>query len=265
MSWQATAWAVRQKTGSAARKVLLLVLANYADEHGVCWPSQETLMAETELSADTIQRQTKVLKAAGLLDAVRRRRKDGTWPSLHYQLNLSGGPSSIPQNAARSEVAMPHCAAHHAALTTSTMPQALRHEPSIEPPSEPPIVADDAREPLISKPAMELAEQLLVIAGHDPKFWPPGWCGAPMRVQTWLNSGWAADIIIAATRAVASRKTGPPAASVQFFEKAIAEEIARQNRPVPEISHAQADDLYRPAKGNAYARIAASLSQSSRD
>jgi hypothetical protein len=77
--------------------------------------------------------------------------------------------------------------------------------------------ADDAREPLINKPAMELAEQLLVIAGHDPKFWPPGWCGAPMRVQTWLNSGWAAEIIIAATRSVASRKTGPPAASVQFF------------------------------------------------
>jgi hypothetical protein len=265
MSWQATAWAVRQKTGSAARKVLLLVLANYADENGVCWPSQETLMAETELSADTIQRQTKALKAAGLVDTVRRRRKDGTWPSLRYQLNLSGGPSSIPQNAARSEEAMPHPAADHAALTTSTMPQSLRHKPSIEPAYKPSEVAADAREPLIGKPAMELAEQLLVIAGHDPKFWPPGWCGAPMRVQSWLNSGWAAEIIIEATRAVAARKTGPPAASVQFFEKAIAEEIARQNRPIPEISYAQTTGDQRPAKGNAYARIAASLSQSSRD
>jgi hypothetical protein len=35
--------------------------ANYADESGVCWPSQETLKVGTELSEDTIQRQTKQL------------------------------------------------------------------------------------------------------------------------------------------------------------------------------------------------------------
>jgi hypothetical protein len=52
MSWQATAWAEKQVTGSPARKVLLLVLANYADEDGICWPSQETLAKGTEQSLD---------------------------------------------------------------------------------------------------------------------------------------------------------------------------------------------------------------------
>lgn len=83
-----------------------------------------------------------------------------------------------------------------------------------------------------------------------------------MRVQTWLNSGWPPELIIAATKAVAARKTGPPAASVQFFEKAIAEEIARQNRPVPEISDVQAPSANRSRpQGNAFARLAARLGQ----
>jgi hypothetical protein len=100
-----------------------------------------------------------------------------------------------------------------------------------------------ARDPLISKPALDLAEQLLVIAGHDPKFWPPGWCGAAMRVQTWLSNGWPPEIILAATKASAARKTGPPAASVQFFEKAIAEEIARQAAPLPIVEIRSAETL----------------------
>jgi hypothetical protein len=45
MSWQATAWGQRQTTGSSGRKALLLVLANYADDQGICWPSQENRVA----------------------------------------------------------------------------------------------------------------------------------------------------------------------------------------------------------------------------
>jgi hypothetical protein len=142
MSWQATAWAVRQKTGAASRKALLLVLANYADEHGVCWPSQETLKAETELSEDTIQRQSKILKTLGLVKIIRRPRKAGTWSGLLYQLNLSVETSTMPQGAVRSEAGsfstMPHPTGDHAALTTSTMPQALRHKPSYLEPSNKP-------------------------------------------------------------------------------------------------------------------------------
>lgn len=88
---------------------------------------------------------------------------------------------------------------------------------------------------LVGPEASELAEKLLVIAGHDPAFWPPGWCGAPLRVQTWLNQDWPPEIIVAATQSVVSRKRGEPAASVQFFEKAIAAEVARQAQPLPVV------------------------------
>lgn len=103
--------------------------------------------------------------------------------------------------------------------------------------------ADVARASLVSKPATDLAEQLLVIAGHDPKFWPPGWCGAPMRVETWLAQGWKPEIITAAVRGAAARKKGAPAASVQFFENAIAEEVARQAAPLPIVQIKQADPI----------------------
>ena len=94
-------------------------------------------------------------------------------------------------------------------------------------------VADDARKPPSS--SFELAEKLLVIAGHSTEFWPPGWCGAPNRVATWLAQGWQPEIIVAAVTAAAARKHGAPANSVQFFEKAIAEEHARQAAPLPQV------------------------------
>ncbi|WP_375161856.1 helix-turn-helix domain-containing protein [Bradyrhizobium sp. RDT46] len=112
---------MRQRTGSSSRKVLLLVLANYADDLGICWPSQKTLQVETEMSVDTIQRQSKVLQEMGLIRITRRRRKDGTWPALLYQLDLSSTAHAIP-----------HGAANHAAMTTLTIPQSLRHKPSSE-------------------------------------------------------------------------------------------------------------------------------------
>lgn len=124
-------------------------------------------------------------------------------------------------------------------------------------------VADDARGSLISPEAMNLTENLLAIAGHDPKFWPPGWMGAPARVQTWLSNGWRAEIIVAAVRGAAARKRGPPANSVQFFENAIAEEVARQAAPLPKVEVREAEKLT-VTHGTNYDRSAHSLTASLR-
>lgn len=131
--------------------------------------------------------------------------------------------------------------------------------------SQKPAAADARAGSLITKPAFELSNKLLVIAGHDPAFVPPGWCGAPMRVQSWLNQGWHPEIILGAVKGVMARKTGPPA-SVQFFEGAIVDEIARQSRPLPEIPDVQGSSHHRPRpQGNPYAVIAARLGQSAGD
>lgn len=55
MSYQATAWAVKQKTGSPSGKSLLMALANYAGECGECHPSIATHAEDTEQSEQSEQ------------------------------------------------------------------------------------------------------------------------------------------------------------------------------------------------------------------
>lgn len=103
-----------------------------------------------------------------------------------------------------------------------------------------------AREPspgICGKEAADLAERLLVIAGHDAKFWPPGWCGAPLTVKKWLDAGWKPEIILAAVTGAAGKKRGDPANSIQYFEKAIAAEHAAQAAPLPVIEIRQPEKL----------------------
>ena len=146
MSWQATAWALQQETGSAATKLTLLGLANYADQHGICWPTQERLASETEQSVDTVQRRIKKLVALGLVRVERRQGTRGQWSGRIYYLNMSVAEMTKPQKAVRpkQEGRAPQptspCRTEngdHAALGPTTMPQALRYKPSIEPILEP--------------------------------------------------------------------------------------------------------------------------------
>ncbi|MCK1417630.1 helix-turn-helix domain-containing protein [Bradyrhizobium sp. CW4] len=102
MSWQATAWAMRQRVKPPASKLLLLVLATYADKHGICWPSQETLADDAGMSLDTIQRHTKKLKDRGLLSITRPPTRRGQWQTFVYQLSMSA-PEAGPQNAYQSQ------------------------------------------------------------------------------------------------------------------------------------------------------------------
>ena len=136
MSWRATAWAAKQRTGLPGAKLTLLALASYANGEHVAWPSQETLAANTEQSADSVQRHIKLLESAGLISIERRPGKRGQWPSLVYRLHVTE-----PHGAARDHAAVCGTAPsrkytpHRAANDPSTVPQALRHEPSLEEPS----------------------------------------------------------------------------------------------------------------------------------
>ena len=54
MSWEAQAWAAKQKTGSSSRKLLLIYLASFADANHECWPSQKRIAEETEMDRKTV-------------------------------------------------------------------------------------------------------------------------------------------------------------------------------------------------------------------
>src|ERR1035437_10308782 len=100
MSWQATAWAINQTTGVATCKLLLLTLANYADDTGCCWPSQETLSKDTEQSVDSVQRQLRKLEKLGLVRKVERPMGPGRWAGRTYFRNVTVAEMSKPQSAA---------------------------------------------------------------------------------------------------------------------------------------------------------------------
>lgn len=72
MSIVALAWAKQQKTGSPARKAVLMVLADFADEDGKAWPSVRRIEEDTELSERTVRTAIKELKKAGLINIVHR-------------------------------------------------------------------------------------------------------------------------------------------------------------------------------------------------
>ena len=97
MSWQATAWAAKQVTGSASNKLTLLALANYADHRGICWPTQETLARDTEQSVDTVQRRLKSLVKLGLVRVETRPGGRGQWDGRKYHLAMAYTKAGDPQ------------------------------------------------------------------------------------------------------------------------------------------------------------------------
>jgi len=90
MSIEAMNWALAQKTGSAASKLVLLILANRADHAGVCWPGFAGICEQTELSRRSVINHLQGLEAAGLLTVERRPQ-----PKTNlYRLNLSGSAAA---------------------------------------------------------------------------------------------------------------------------------------------------------------------------
>jgi hypothetical protein len=133
MSWQAIDWAMRQTTGKAGRKLLLLALASYADTDGICWPSQARLARDTEQSVDTVQRQLVALQKLTLLKRERMPKRRGQWQGYLYKLPLQTYAAPKVQTAVWS----PDLRSGQAAKSALTRPQSLRHKPSIEPSYEP--------------------------------------------------------------------------------------------------------------------------------
>ena len=97
MSVHAINWALCSRTGKATSKCLLVTLANYADENGVCWPSQARLAHETEMSVDSVQRRLRELERDGLIVRQRRNGKGGQRTSDLYELQME---KPEPQRAA---------------------------------------------------------------------------------------------------------------------------------------------------------------------
>lgn len=103
MSVEAITWSNKQRVGSSGAKLVLLALANYADEDGYCWPSRRTLAHVTEMSPDSISRHLSTLEAGGFVEREARKGDRGQRTSDLIRLLLSR-PTAAPAAAENAPV-----------------------------------------------------------------------------------------------------------------------------------------------------------------
>lgn len=89
-------WAVKQKVGNATGKAVLLMLANYADEAGECFPSQEKLAQECECSVATVQRWLKDFEDRGALEKRKQYGEGGYRRADRITLRLDLAITELP-------------------------------------------------------------------------------------------------------------------------------------------------------------------------
>lgn len=92
-------WAWRQAL-TPTLKLVLMALADAADDHGVCWPSVSTLARKCTVSTRTVQRSLRALIDQRLLIAEPRQRRDGSSTSNRYRLLIAGGDNLSPPSEA---------------------------------------------------------------------------------------------------------------------------------------------------------------------
>lgn len=88
-AYEAQVWARKQRfAGDTAGKIVLMVLSDYADEWGTCYPGVELIAEDAELSKSTVLRRLKALAEAGLVVVERRANQRGHRTSNRYHLQI---------------------------------------------------------------------------------------------------------------------------------------------------------------------------------
>lgn len=236
MSVEAIAWAWAQQTGSATHKAVLLTLANYADEHGFCWPSQELIARRAECSVRTVRTVLKDLEAKGVLQRSERRRPDGSFSSNAFQLCMGGRTSAAPPPAENSQ--------------RQDLPEARFAGGKI--PSQPAARFAGQEEPIIANHQTAAADAGArgrarpadhVVDVVDHPFLDPhkslGLVTSAAEVQRWLDDGADLDLdVIPTVKALCAMRLRAPAKSWGYFRDAVREAASRRLAPPDPIQPA---------------------------
>ncbi len=113
------AWWLQHPDVDADCFCVLAALATYADEHGVCTPSQATLAQRLRRSRPWVNRVVAQLAAAGLLEKTGRSRGNGGTTSCLYRLRLRP-----LENVARDNDTLPPTLPEYLPKLTQTAPEA---------------------------------------------------------------------------------------------------------------------------------------------
>lgn len=129
MSIQAVSWALSQDIDAPAVKLLLVSIANYADDNGECWPSQKSLASDTSMSARSVQRHMKTLEDLGYIETEARRTENGARTSNAIRLVTTAPPPTNCRTPPRQRCQ----GAYDNSVVPPTTTVSHTIEPSIEP------------------------------------------------------------------------------------------------------------------------------------
>ncbi|MFW9605273.1 MAG: helix-turn-helix domain-containing protein [Pseudomonas sp.] len=104
MSMELMVKAMKIKVGNPLRKLVLLKLADNANDHGECWPSYQHIADQCEIDRSTVRKHIKQLEVQGLLRIENRLGPLGNSSNL-YTLILDGvGQKPTPVGQERTPV-----------------------------------------------------------------------------------------------------------------------------------------------------------------
>ena len=103
MSIKAMNWAWEQQL-SCSRKLVLMAIADAADDSGDCWPKVKTIAKKCNLSGRTVQRIIKMFSEEGLLELTPRFSPEGRQISNNYRLLFTHRcPDKLSSSARKSQ------------------------------------------------------------------------------------------------------------------------------------------------------------------
>ena len=126
--------AMKTKVGNPLRKLVLIKLADNANDMGECWPSYQHIADQCEIDRSTVRKHIKHLEAQSLLRIENREGPKGNTSNL-YQLTLGApvGPESTPVGRKSTAVGpKPTASVGPESTRTSHSSEAVK-EPVIEP------------------------------------------------------------------------------------------------------------------------------------
>ncbi|MFK4017264.1 helix-turn-helix domain-containing protein [Cobetia marina] len=88
MAWAREAMAALPADVNATPRLTLLLLADFANEQGICWPTVSRLANEVGCTPRTVQRAMEVLVEQGMLKVVPRKVETGRQVSNFYLLPI---------------------------------------------------------------------------------------------------------------------------------------------------------------------------------
>jgi len=129
MSFTALKWASEQNTGNSTSKLLLIMLANYADEENTCFPSQDHLSTLCHCNRRTINTYIKQLEKKKFIKI--NKISNGLKVNNIYTINISNekilhnGISNEQKTTPNEQKTTDQCA-NIAQYTNITKPQKTR-------------------------------------------------------------------------------------------------------------------------------------------